>query len=46
MNFLGERQLGGAPIRHPVDGETVLLQPALDAFADHSVVFGEQQAHL
>ncbi len=40
-----EGVLGGAAIAHPVDGEAGLAQRLAQAFADHAVVFGEQQAH-
>ena len=45
MHLLGERELGGVPVAHPVDGEAVLREAVADRLADHRVVFGEQQAH-
>src|SRR6185436_17147471 len=43
--FARERRLRGRGVAHPVDGIAFETQRAAQAFADHPVVFDEQQSH-
>ena len=45
VRMLSERQLRGAAVLDPVDGETVLAQALADAGTDNRVVLGEEHAH-
>jgi len=46
LEGLGDQSLcGGSRIMHPVDREALALQSRADGFADHRVVFYQQQSH-